>query len=92
MSEDLKAKFEQASNEVTALSEAPANDVKLQLYALFKQGTVGDYTQGKKPGMLDVAGKFKYEAWKQNEGLSLEDAMQKYIDLVEKLKAEDAAK
>lgn len=92
MSEDLTAKFGRAAKEVAQLSEAPDQHAMLALYALFKQATVGDYTQGKKPGMLDVVGKFKYEAWKQREGMSQEEAMQKYVTLVEKLKADDVAK
>ena len=90
MSADLQAKFEQASQDVTKLSAAPDNAAKLQLYSLFKQGTMGDYTNGKKPGMLDIAGKFKYESWKQLEGLTKEEAMQKYIDFVAELQAADA--
>jgi len=92
MSEDLLAKFGRAAKEITQLSEAPDQQAMLALYALFKQATVGDYLQGKKPGMLDVRGKFKYEAWKQREGVSQEQAMQEYVDLVDRLKADDAAK
>ena len=89
MSEDLNALFLQAKDDVVKLSKAPENDVKLKLYAMFKQATEGDYTNGKKPGMLDIAGKFKYEAWKMNAGMSKEDATKAYIKLVEDLKAAD---
>jgi acyl-CoA-binding protein len=90
MSGDLQAQFLQAKDDVVKLSKAPDNDVKLQLYALFKQATEGDYTNGKKPGMMDFVGKVKYEAWKKHEGTSKEAATQKYIDLVAGLKAADA--
>jgi len=88
MSEDLQTRFQQATQDVTRLSKAPDNDVKLQLYTLFKQGTVGDCT-GERPGMLDFMGRIKYDAWKKLEGTSQEDAMQKYVDLVTHLQAAD---
>ncbi len=88
MSEDLKTRFERAAKEVTQLSEAPDNQTKLRLYALYKQATEGDCT-GPKPGLFDMVGKVKYDAWKALEGTPKEQAMQMYIDLVEELKAKD---
>jgi len=87
MAEQLEAQFQQASQDVVKLPKAPDNDVKLQLYALYKQGSAGDCT-GERPGMLDFVGRVKYDCWKKLAGTSQEDAMQQYIDLVEKLKAE----
>lgn len=57
-----------------------------QLYGLFKQATVGDNNDAK-PGMFDLKGKYKWEAWNKRKGLSKEDAQKEYIELVEKLKA-----
>mgnify|MGYP006297096227 CR=1 FL=1 len=91
MSDDLKAKFEQASTEVTQLSEAPDMQQKLRLYCLYKQASQGDAT-GKRPGITDFAGRAKYDAWAALAGTSQEEAMQMYIDFVEELKAADAAK
>ncbi len=88
MSEDLKARFDVAKQEVTQLSQAPDAQTQLRLYGLYKQSTVGNCT-GSRPGMLDFAGRAKYDAWKALEGMSQEDAMQKYIELVEELKAAD---
>ena len=90
MSEELEAKFQQASDDVTKLSEAPDNLVKLKLYALYKQGSTGDVT-GDRPGMMDFVGRAKYDAWKELEGISQDDGKQQYIDLVEELKAADAS-
>ncbi|WP_111498555.1 MULTISPECIES: acyl-CoA-binding protein [Marinobacter] len=80
---DLKATFEEAVNYVqTGEGNAnPSNELKLEFYALYKQATQGDVS-GKKPGMLDVVGRAKYNAWAELKGLSQEDAMQKYIDRV----------
>ena len=87
----LEETFANASKEVTQLSQAPDAAEKLKLYALYKQGSAGDCT-GARPGMMDFIGRAKYDAWKELEGTSKEDAMQKYIDYVEELKARDAKK
>jgi diazepam-binding inhibitor (GABA receptor modulating acyl-CoA-binding protein) len=57
------------------------NDEKLQLYALYKQGTVGDINT-KRPGMLDFEGKAKWDAWEKQKGKSQEEARVEYIALV----------
>lgn len=68
------------------LSEKPRNDVLLKLYALYKQGTVGDVT-GERPGGFDFVGSAKYDAWAKLRGLSREEAQREYVNLVETLKA-----
>ena len=35
--------------------------------------------------MLDMVGRAKYDAWTGRKGMSREDAMQSYVDLVDKL-------
>lgn len=89
MANDIQERFERAGREVTELSQAPDNLTKLRLYAFFKQGKDGDCT-GARPGMLDMVGRAKYDAWKGLEGTSQDDAKQQYVDLVEELKAADA--
>jgi diazepam-binding inhibitor (GABA receptor modulator, acyl-CoA-binding protein) len=59
------------------------NDVMLELYAYFKQATVGDVT-GSRPGMLDLKGRAKYDAWAKRKGMSKDAAMEAYIALVDK--------
>lgn len=81
---DLKSRFEAASVAVKALSDRPDNDTLLQLYALYKQGAEGDVS-GPKPGFFDFVGTAKYEAWAKLAGTPQEDAMEKYIALVNKL-------
>lgn len=80
----LKKQFEDAGIAVKSLREDPGNDVKLQLYALFKQGTEGDVA-GKRPGFTDMIGRAKYDAWAAVKGTSQNDAMQRYVDLVKSL-------
>jgi acyl-CoA-binding protein len=81
---ELQKKFEAASKSVKKLADDPGNDVKLQLYALYKQGTEGD-VQGKRPGFTDMIGRAKYDAWAKTKGLTEDKAMQKYIELVKSL-------
>ena len=82
---NLKKKFEAAAADSKKLPERPSNDVLLQLYALYKQGSEGD-VQGKRPGFTNMVGRAKYDAWAAVKGTSSEDAMQQYIDLVKSLK------
>ncbi|MCU0897651.1 MAG: acyl-CoA-binding protein [Burkholderiales bacterium] len=81
---DLKKKFEAAAASVKKLKSDPGNDAKLQLYALYKQGSEGD-VQGKRPGFTDPVGRAKYDAWAKVTGTSQDDAMTKYVALVKKL-------
>lgn len=81
---DLKSAFDQAQADVKTLTERPSNDDLLSLYANFKQATDGDVS-GKRPGMLDMVGRAKYDAWAGLKGTSKDDAMQKYIDKVNEL-------
>ncbi len=82
---DLKSQFEQAARESTELRPRPDNQTLLQLYALYKQATVGDVNT-KRPGLTDFVGRAKWDAWEKLKGQSPEQAMQAYIDLVNKLK------
>ncbi|EPB75203.1 acyl CoA binding protein [Ancylostoma ceylanicum] len=76
--------FEDAAAKVKTLKASPSNDQMLELYALYKQSTVGDNSTDK-PGMLDVKGKAKWTAWDGKKGMSKEDAKKAYVELVEKL-------
>ena len=82
---NLKKKFEAAAADSKKLPERPSNDVLLQLYALYKQGSEGD-VEGKRPGFTDMVGRAKYDAWAAIKGMDSEEAMQQYIDLVKSLK------
>jgi acyl-CoA-binding protein len=83
---NLKSRFEKAAEDVKQLSERPDNDTLLKLYALYKQGAEGDVS-GPKPGFFDFVGTAKYEAWAKLKGSKPDEAMQKYVDLVAKLRA-----
>jgi len=75
---DLKAEFEQAQKDVKTLTKRPSNEDMLALYSMFKQGSIGDVS-GPRPGMLDMVGRAKYDAWAKLKGTTPDDAMKLYI-------------
>jgi acyl-CoA-binding protein len=81
---DLKKQFETAAASVLQAKRDPGNDLKLRLYAHYKQATEGDVT-GDKPGFTDFVNRAKYEAWAKLKGTSPDDAMRGYIKLVERV-------
>jgi len=82
---DLQSRFEVAAQEAKNLPTRPDNQSLLKLYAYYKQATTGNVT-GKRPGFTDMIGRAKYDAWQKLKGMSQDEAMQAYIQLVEKLK------
>lgn len=82
---DVDALFEQARHDVTQLPEKPGNLTLLRLYALFKQASAGD-VHGERPGLTDIVGKYKYDAWAALKGTARDTAKQQYAELVESLK------
>ncbi len=80
---NLEEQFRSASERVKALGDQ-SNETLLELYALYKQATAGD-ASGKRPGMFDPVGRAKYDAWSEKKGMSPEEAMQAYVDLVDRL-------
>ena len=81
----LQEQFDQAMLDSKNLPERPDNMTLLKMYALFKQASSGD-AEGKRPGMTDMVGRAKFDAWDALKGTSKDDAMQQYVDLVEDLK------
>ena len=79
---DLAQRFAAAQARIKPVTGL-GNDVMLDLYALYKQATVGDVT-GDRPGMLDLRGRAKYDAWGKRKGMTRDAAMQAYVDLVGK--------
>ena len=85
----LNDDFKSAAERVTQLPKRPSNDILLQLYALFKQSTVGGVTGGR-PGFADFEGRAKFDAWNKLQGKSADETKQEYISLVEKLEQDVA--
>ncbi|XP_032505846.1 enoyl-CoA delta isomerase 2, mitochondrial isoform X2 [Phocoena sinus] len=78
--------FENATNQVKLLKKDPGNEVKLKLYALYKQATEGPCNVPK-PGVLDFINKAKWDAWNALGSLPKETARHNYVDLVASLSA-----
>jgi len=81
---DLRKRFEAAARDVMKAKKDPGNDMKLKLYAHYKQATEGDVT-GDKPGFTDFVNRAKYEAWTKLKGTPAEKAMQGHITLAERV-------
>ena len=77
-----EASARMSSQDIADQVGAMTNDEKLDFYALFKQGTVGDVNT-ERPGMLDMKGKAKWDAWKAKEGMSQDDAKAAYVAKVQ---------
>jgi acyl-CoA-binding protein len=85
MATNLKHAFAKAAEDVKALPKRPKNDQLLELYALYKQATEGD-ARGPRPGVFDLTGRAKHDAWAGKRGLSIDAAMQAYVDYVAALR------
>jgi diazepam-binding inhibitor (GABA receptor modulator, acyl-CoA-binding protein) len=81
---DLDARFEDAQARVKQLAKTPGNDELLELYALYKQATAGDVS-GARPGMLDLKGRAKYDAWAKKKGTAQDAAKESYVAVVDRL-------
>merc|ERR1711990_379645 len=81
----LEEEFNAAAEEAKALPSDISNEDKLELYSLFKQANVGDVNTSR-PGIFDLTGKAKWDAWEKKKGMSKEDAMTAYINKVAELK------
>jgi len=83
---ELREQFEQAAAGSKTLSQKPGNEVLLQLYSLYKQGSIGDVNTEPPSNPFDFVAKAKHDAWASLKGQSQEEAMKEYIALVNKLK------
>ena len=87
---ELETQFEQAVVASKQLPQKPSPQGLLQLYSLYKQGSVGD-CNGTRPGVMDVVGRAKFDAWMARKGAARDAAMSEYVALVTRLKQEDSA-
>lgn len=81
---NLQEQFELKVSEVNNLKNKPADGILLQLYGLYKQSMVGDCNTDK-PNMFQMKESAKWDAWNKRKGLSKEEAMKKYINVVNQL-------
>ena len=81
---DLKKRFERAAKRVWRLKERPDDMTLLQLYALYKQVTEGD-ARSPRPIKAGMAGMAKWRAWRKLRGTTVNEAMERYCAIVDRL-------
>ncbi|KDR20995.1 Acyl-CoA-binding protein-like protein, partial [Zootermopsis nevadensis] len=72
-------RFIKAAEDVKTLKTSPNEDELLELYSLYKQGSIGDVNTPRPGGLLDFKGKAKWDAWNRKKGISQENAKEAYI-------------
>jgi acyl-CoA-binding protein len=78
--------FNTAVTKSKEFTRRPSNEELLDLYALFKQATDGDVS-GDRPGGFDFKAIAKFDAWASKKGITKDQAMIDYVNLVSKLQA-----
>ncbi|KAL2121509.1 hypothetical protein VTJ04DRAFT_5536 [Mycothermus thermophilus] len=80
--------FQKAVVDSKKLTSKPSNDDLLEIYSLYKIGTGEDISKAPQPGMFDLKGKAKYNAWKKavDDGITPEQAQEKYVAKIEEMK------
>ncbi len=81
---DINESFKSALERVQSLDTRPSNENLLKIYGLYKQATEGEIKEDR-PGGFDFKAIVKYDSWASLRGMSKEDAMKSYIDLVDLL-------
>ncbi|PXY41371.1 phosphatidylserine decarboxylase [Flavobacterium cheongpyeongense] len=82
---DLDIRFSEAVEIAMKMTQASLpQDVQLRLYAYYKQATFGTavYNQSESFGLRDA---FKTNAWMQISHISIEEAKENYIEIINSL-------
>jgi diazepam-binding inhibitor (GABA receptor modulating acyl-CoA-binding protein) len=82
-----KILFDAAVSAVQDLSTTPDNTTLLELYSYYKQATVGKCNISQ-PWAVQVKARAKWDAWDTLGNMSKKTAMQKYVELVNRLVTE----
>ncbi|GAA5861548.1 hypothetical protein JCM8547_008069 [Rhodosporidiobolus lusitaniae] len=84
----IHRRFQRAVDIIQTLPKGgPINtnyDEKLVLYSAYKQATEGDIMTSR-PGLLDVLGRAKWDAWNKRKGLSQMEAERHYVEALIKI-------
>lgn len=86
---ELENSFRKYSGDVKSLTNRPSDETLLELYALFKQATVGDCNIEEPGGWFNFEAKAKYKAWNEKKGKSSDECMLLYIEKAKILIASD---
>ncbi|MWB94864.1 phosphatidylserine decarboxylase [Flavobacterium sp. GA093] len=82
---DLDTRFSEAVDKALLMTQAALpQDVQLRLYAYYKQATFGTakYNQSEN---FDLRNAFKTNAWMQISHISIDEAKEKYIEIIDSL-------
>lgn len=85
---DFNTAVDNMSNKV---NKTLSQDEMKEIYALYKQATVGNVNIPKPEGS-DVIKVAKWEAWNGKKGISQDDAKKAYVNLAEKMMKKHGAK
>lgn len=81
----LDKQFKEAYKIASNVTKKLPPDVMLQLYAYYKQATIGDLSDVSLEHTENLRSAFKLNAWLQVQKTSSTEAKKKYIKLVEKI-------
>lgn len=82
---DLDTRFQEAVDMASNMTQASLpQDVQLRLYAFYKQATYGTLNYNHSES-FDLRNAFKTNAWIQISHLSIEEAKEQYIELINSL-------
>ena len=78
---DIDSEFDKAVNYVKNSEKMNIdNSTKLYFYAHYKQATIGKCNVERPNGLFDISNKLKYDAWKQLDNMSSNEAKKKYVE------------
>ena len=78
----IEDRFAEACAEVERVYTRLDNVTVRKVYAYYKQATEGDVT-GKRPSVLKLRDRIKYDSWASISGMTMHDAMVAYVELVD---------
>jgi len=82
---DLETRFQEAIEIASKMTQASIpQDVQLRLYAFYKQATYGTLNYNHSES-FDLRNAFKTNAWIQISHLSVEEAKEQYIEIINSL-------
>ncbi|MBA4318993.1 MAG: phosphatidylserine decarboxylase [Flavobacterium sp.] len=82
---DLETRFQEAFEIASNMTQASLpQDVQLRLYAFYKQATYGTLSYNHSES-FDLRNAFKTNAWIQISHLSVEEAKEQYIEIINSL-------
>jgi len=82
-------RFEKACAKVEKNRSRIKQPFLLKLYSYYKQATEGD-VKGKRPGIINLRGRAKYDSWATLKGISVNNAKKNYVKIVEELEFDDS--